>query len=73
MPKFRVTYTDSVLREAVVNASSKQEAEAIVRSQMENAEHHHTSDGWTDDWEVQPYRRPPLVNRHCFECGEQRE
>jgi hypothetical protein len=40
---------------------------------MENGEHHHTSDGWTDDWEVEPYRRPPLVNRHCFECGDRRE
>ena len=73
MPKFRVTYVDSVLRETVVEAPSSEEAETIARTQMENAEHHHTSDGWTDDWQVEPYRRPPLVNRHCFECGERRE
>ena len=73
MSKFRVTYVDSVLREAVVQAPSAEEAEQTVRSQMENAEHHHVSDGWTDDWHVEPYRRPPLVNRSCFECGENRE
>jgi len=73
MPKFRVSYTDSVLREAVVKAASKEQAEDIVRSQMEDGQHHHACDAWNDDWQVEPYRRPPLVNRSCFECGENRE
>ena len=72
MPKFRVTYVDSVLREAVVNAPSSEEAEVIVRAQMESADHHHTCDAWNDDWQIAPYRRAPLVDRHCFECGEVR-
>jgi hypothetical protein len=73
MPKFRVTYVDSVLREAVVEAPTSEEAEATARTQMENAEHHHACDAWNDDWQVERYRRPPLVNRSCFECDELRD
>jgi len=73
MPRFRVTYVDSVLREAVVDSVSPEAAEEAVRAQMENAEHHHACDAWNDDWQVEPYRRPPLVNRSCFECGDNRE
>lgn len=73
MPKFRVSYVDSVLREAVVEAASAEAAEEAVRAQMENAEHHHACDAWNDDWAVDPYRHAPVANRHCFECGEIRE
>ena len=73
MPKFRVCYVDSVVRETVVDAASSKEAEKIVRAQVENCDHHHTCDAWNDKWHVEPYRRPPIVNRHCFECGEVRE
>ena len=72
MLKFRVTYIDSVLREAVVEAPSSEEAEAIVRTEMEDAQHHHACDAWNDDWQIEPYRHAPLVNRSCFECGEVR-
>ena len=73
MPKYRVTYVDSVLREAVVESASSAAAEEIVRAQMENAQHHHACDAWNDDWSVEACRRPPFVNRSCFECGENRE
>jgi len=72
MPKFRVSYTDSVLREAVVEADSREQAEAIAQRQMEQGKHHHASDVWIDDWQVEPYRRPSPDNRYCFECGEKR-
>ena len=72
MPKFRVSYVDSVLREAVVEAVSAEEAEVAVRTQIENAEHHHACDAWNDDWTVEPYRHAPVVDRHCFECGSLR-
>ena len=72
MPTFRVTYVDSVLRETVVEADSAEAAEEVARLQMENAEHHHSCDVWNDDWQVELYRRPPLDNRYCFECGEAR-
>ena len=73
MPKFRVTYVDSVLREAVVEADSAEAAEAAARLQLENAEHHHACDAWNDEWAVDPYRHAPLINRRCFECSEIRE
>lgn len=73
MPKYRVTYVDSCLREAVIQASSPEHAEKLASRQMENAQHHHIVDVWNDDWAVEPYKRPPLVNRRCWECGETRE
>lgn len=73
MPKFLVTYVDSVLRETVVEADSAEAAEEVARLQMERAEHHHASDAWNDDWAVEPYRHAPVINRRCFECGEIRE
>ena len=72
MSKYRVTYVDSCLREAVVEASSPEAAEEAVRRQMEDAQHHHAVDAWNDDWQAEPYKRPPIVNRTCFECGETR-
>lgn len=73
MPRFRVTYVDSVLRETMVEVDSAEAAEEAARLQMENAQHHHACDAWNDDWAVEPYRDAPVVNRHCFECGEVRQ
>ena len=73
MPKFRVTYVDSVLRETVVEADSAEAAEEVARLQLENAEHHHVCDAWNNEWAVDPYRHAPVINRRCFECGEIRE
>ena len=70
MFKYRVTYVDSCLREAVVEASCPEAAEQSVRRQMEDAQHHHAVDAWNDDWCTEPYKRPPIVNRTCFECGK---
>ena len=73
MAKYRVTYVDSCLREAVVEAGSPKAAEESVRRQLEHAQHHHVIDDWNDDWCTEPYKRPPIVNRTCFECGETRD
>jgi P2-related tail formation protein len=40
---------------------------------MEDAHHHHAVDAWNDDWCTEPYKRPPIVNHTCFECGETRD
>ena len=69
MAKYRVTYVDSCLREAVVEAVSPEAAKESVRGQMEHAQHHHAIDAWC----TEPYKRPPIVNRTCFECGETRD
>jgi len=73
MPKFIVTYVDSVLRETVVEADCAEAAEEVARLQLERAEHHHACDAWNDDWAVDPYRHTPVINRRCFECSEIRE
>jgi hypothetical protein len=72
MARYRVTYVDSVLREVVLDAANGDEAEALARKQVDEAQHHHAVDAWNDDWQAEPYRRQPVVNRHCFECGEER-
>ena len=73
MSKYRITYVDSCLREAVVDASSPETAEEAVRQQMEHGEHHHAVDAWNDDWAAEPHQRRPVVNRTCFECGRDRD
>jgi len=73
MKKFRVTYVDSVLREAVIEARTANEAEEITRQQLDGAEHHHAIDAWNGDWQAEPYHRRSFVNSRCFECGERRE
>lgn len=72
MARYRVTYVDSVLREVVLDAENDDEAEALARKQVDEAQHHHAVDAWNDDWQAEPYRRQPVVNRRCFECGEER-
>jgi hypothetical protein len=71
--EYRVTYVDSVLREVTVTASSEDEAIHLARAGLEAADHHHTCDAWNDDWQAEIHRHRPVVNRHCFECGEVRE
>ena len=73
MPKYRVSYVDSCLREMVVKAKSAEQAEELTRRQMEDGQHHHVADAWNDDWSVEPFRRHPLVNRRCVECGDLRQ
>jgi predicted secreted hydrolase len=72
MARYRVTYVDSVLREVILDAANAVEAEDLARKQLEEAQHHHAVDAWIDDWQAEPYRHQPVVNRHCFECGEER-
>lgn len=67
---YRVSYVEGVLREAYINAESAEAAEEVVRSQMENAAHHHAVDAWTDDWQAEPHAKDPSSRRtRCFECG----
>ena len=68
MTRYRVTYTDSVLRVALIDAYSPEHAEQITQAQMENAEHHHALDTWNDDWQVERLRQ--AHPRCCFECGQ---
>jgi hypothetical protein len=70
MPTFEVTYVDSVLRAAVVEAGTAEEAETLVREQMEQAEHHHAFDAWNDDWQAQLVSKQTDFSRRCFECGQ---
>ena len=72
MARYHVTYVDSVLREVVLDAAGAEQAEELAREQLERAQHHHAVDAWNDEWHAEPYRRQPAVNRHCFECGEER-
>ena len=44
MTTYRVTYVDSVLRETIVKASTPEQAEDKVRSEIESATHHHAVD-----------------------------
>jgi hypothetical protein len=72
MTKYRVTYVESILREAVVEAENPEVAEDFVLGQRECAEHHHAVDVWDDDWQVEEHLTTPVVNRSCFECGQTR-
>lgn len=70
MPTFQVTYADTVLRQAVVKADTADEAETRVRAQIDDGEHHHAVDTWTDDWQAEPHTDQPGSNRRCFECDQ---
>jgi hypothetical protein len=69
MPTCRVTYVDSVLREVVVTTDTADDAETLVREQMEQGEHHHAIHTWTDDWQAETHVIQAKHNWHCFECG----
>ena len=66
MKKYTVTYVESVLREAVIEAKTAEAAEDLVRQQYLEAEHHHAVDVWSDDWQVHD-SKPSSWS--CFECG----
>jgi hypothetical protein len=70
MTKYRVTYTEYILREAVVEAADADQAIEAARAEFDDATHHHAFDVWQDNWQTEPYVRPPIVNRICPECGE---
>ena len=73
MTTYRVTYVDSVLREAIVEAENPDQAETVVRQQMENVGHHHAVDAWNEDWQAQPRSASPILHPCCFECGQETE
>ena len=70
---YRVTYEESVLREATVKAEDETRAIDTIRQQLENAEHHHAVEVWDHAWSAEPATKRPTVNARCFECGELRE
>ena len=73
MPTYRVTYTESVLREAIIEAQDAQQAEDLAIEQRELAEHHHAVDVWDDDWQAKLFQPLPSAARACFECGKRRD
>ncbi len=69
MTRYRVTYVDSILRVAFIDADSPESALEAATAETENAQHHHALDTWTDDWQAKPAQ--DLSARSCFECGKQ--
>lgn len=70
MPTFEVTYVHAVLCAAVVEPVSVEEAETLVREQMEQSEHHHAFDAWNDDWQAVLLTKQPNISHRCFDCGQ---
>ena len=73
MKTYRVTYEESILREAIVEDTSEARAIDAVRQQLDDAEHHHAVEVWDHAWSAEPATKRPLVNARCVECGEVRE
>lgn len=70
---YRVTYTESIFREAIVEASGPDEATEAARAAYLDAAHHHAVDLSVDDFEAEPFRPLPVPAGTCFECGKPRE
>jgi len=73
MNEYRVTYTESILREAFVEASGPDEAVEAARAEFDDAQHHHAVDLWLDDFQAEESRPRPATKRICFECGASRD
>lgn len=73
MNEYRVTYTESILREAFVEASGPDEAVEAARAEFDDAQHHHAVDLWLDDFQAEESRPRPAAKRICFECGASRD
>ena len=73
MNDYRVTYPESILREAIVEASGPDEAIEAARAEFDDATHHHAVDIWLDDYQAKLSRPRPAAKRICFECGESRD
>ena len=70
---YRVTYEESVLREATVEAEDETRAIDTIRKQLENGEHHHAVEVWDHAWSAEPDEKHPSTNARCFECGSVQE
>lgn len=64
---YRVTYVDSVFREAYVEAHDEDEAERIVTEEFSEGVHHHAFDA--DQVEMQAEPVEVRSRQFCFECG----
>jgi hypothetical protein len=72
MKSYRVTYTESILRQTIVEASTPEQAVDAARAEYDDATHHHAVDVWLDDWQSELDRPRPAGTRTCFECGQLR-
>jgi hypothetical protein len=70
MNTYRVTYTESVLREVLIDAEDAEQAEDLAMGQIELGKHHHAVDVWDDDWRTELCQSVPSPTRTCFECGK---
>ena len=73
MTSNRVSYVESVLCEAVVDAMCESHATGVARRQMEDAEHQCDADVWNPDWFAEPAEKRPPGNERCFESGNVRK
>jgi hypothetical protein len=64
---YRVTYVDSVIREAYVEARDENGAEELVEEEFSDGVHHHAIDAYHDDMQALPTE--DRTRRSCFECG----
>ena len=69
MPRYRVTYVESSLRECFIAADTRDEAIEKVRAEFENGQHHHMVDGWDDDWSAVLNAMANGKAKPCIECG----
>lgn len=65
---FRVTYVDSVFREAFVEARDSDEAETLVYEEIGDGVHHHAYDAFQNEMQASPAesRNRPIY----YECGQ---
>ena len=66
---FRVSYVDTIVREAFVEARDEEEAQEIVTAQTLDGQHHHAID--VDVIDMQAEQVTEIGDRpSCFECGD---
>ena len=64
---YRVTYVDSIFREAYVEAHDEDEAQDLVEEEIGDGVHHHAYDA--DQNEMQAWPAEASSRQLCFECG----
>jgi hypothetical protein len=65
---FRVSYVDTVIRQAYILATDEDQANDIIEEQISNGIHHHAIDAYHDDMQAEP--ADESTRCCCFECGK---
>lgn len=67
MVLYRVTYVDTIVREAFVEAHDEYEALDVINAEIGDGAHHHALDAYQEDMQATPTL--DRDRQRCFECG----